>query len=141
MPTPRFFSALENLQTSSWSCEYVSVRVSPGSPFPDDRWSVPVAGLNVGVQAVVRNVRLAAGVPLDIAAALLADGVKGREPVQLLAADVAPKFVGIGFGRVIKFLVVIHRADSGVGAEFRWRRKESFLKHHAVDLSVFLYLP
>jgi hypothetical protein len=103
--------------------------------FPDDRGSITATGLNICVETVVAEIRLATDIPLHFRAFTDKDLIEWLEPVQFVTADLPPKGLGIFLGRLIDFLVLLLRADNGTHGEIGTGRKQSLFSHYMINVS------
>src|SRR5207249_3695532 len=90
---------------------------------PTDRLFVAASSLEMRVEAVVGGVRLAAAEPLGERLIPFQDLAEWLEPMQLLSRQIAPEFLGIGLGSLVKLLIRFHRADRSLRCELRRRWK------------------
>ncbi len=102
--------------------------------FPDDRGLVRPPGGEVGVETVVRDVRLAADEPAGVGLVPLQHPLERPKPVQL-AGQAPPEAFDVA-GRFVPHLLISgQRADAGGFGEFLWRRKKPLLLHHRVEFA------
>ena len=91
-----------------------------GLTFPDEGSLVLAPGLSVTVEAVVREIDVAADKPFGPGAIPVENLVPRLEPVQL-AGDTSPKLFGIVDGLLVEALIVGEALDVRLLAEFRGR--------------------
>jgi hypothetical protein len=102
--------------------------------FPHNRRLVLSRRVEVNIEAVVRDVRLAADKPTGKRLVPLEHLVKRLEPMQFLG-QLAPEGFRVGGGFLPHLFVLFHRADARLGGEFRRRRKQPRLFHHINNLT------
>ena len=103
--------------------------------FPNEGDLVSSTRFDLGVEAVVRDVRLTFNKPTYAILGLLVDRFEWTKPVQLFLSELAPKSLGVLNGRVVKRLVGICGVDLRFRDEFGGRRKQATFLHHIVDLA------
>ena len=94
----------------------------------------PQAGGRCCVEAIVGDVRLAAGKPLGKRLVPNERLLERLEPMQFFAGQVGPELRRIGGGLVPKLLIFVQRFDAGSRRELLRRRKQPLLFHHGIDL-------
>jgi hypothetical protein len=86
------------------------------------------------VEAVVRNIGLAADEPLGKRLLPIEHLGKGLEPMQLFG-QFPPERFDIGRCFLPQPFIRFHRANASPGGKLRRRRKNSRLLHHRIDLA------
>ncbi len=104
-----------------------------GLALPDQGDLLAAVG-QVGVEAVVGNIRLTADEPLGKGRVPAKDLVIRREPVQFPRQS-RRKALRIGGGLLAHPLIFGQRANPGFGGKLRRRRKETPLLHHVDNLT------
>src|ERR1700722_665978 len=103
-----------------------------GFAFPDDGGFIFARGLHVAVEAVVREVDLAADKPLGPRAIPFENFVPFLEPVQLIG-DTAPELVGIVNRFLVKALVFSEAFNVRMLAELGGRWERALLLKNGID--------
>src|SRR5262249_47970685 len=106
----------------------------PGFALPDQGGLVLAPGLDVPVEAVVREIDLAAKEPLRPGTVPLEDLVPLLEPVQL-GGDPSPKSLLIFDRLTVDALVVFETFDVGLAAELFRTFKLPLLLQDGIDVS------
>ena len=105
-----------------------------GLAFPNQGCLVAAPGGEMGVEAIVADVGLAAGEPAGERFVPLQHAIEGAEPVQLFLGEIPPELFRIGLGGVPQLLVLVERANAGLRRKLRRGRIEGFF---GVDVVVF----
>ena len=106
-----------------------------GFAFPDDRLAISVAGIDMGVETVKRDVGLAAAKPLDVVAVLFEDRIVGLEPVQILFVNPVPETLEVGCRFIVQLLVLLFGSDNRFATELIAGRKYTVVLYDAIDLT------
>ena len=100
---------------------------------PNDRGFIFAPGFDVPVQAVVREIELAADKPLRPRAIPFQNFVPLLEPVQF-AGNARPEFVGLLDRFFIEMLILIERLDVGLLGKLRRTRELALLIQNGIDI-------
>ena len=101
---------------------------------PDQGRLLGAGTVEVAVEAVEAQVGGAALKPAgEGRIAPVEHRVEGREPVQLLAGEIAPEAVGIGLRPAAELPVSLHRADAGTGRQGGGRHEQPLFLQHRLD--------
>ena len=103
--------------------------------FPNDGGLIAAMAGDVTVQAVVRQVDLAAGKPFGPRAIPIENAVPGLEPVQL-RSDLRPELFGVGFRLFVEALIFFHPANVGLGAKFVGAFEYAIFGEYGVDIDL-----
>ena len=105
--------------------------------FPNDCRSITVAGLDIGIQAVIADVGFTARKPAEVRTLLLENLGKRLKPMQLLLPEFAPKTLGILFGPFVQGIVLLPGSNPGSRRKLLAGRKQSFFLHDVGNLACF----
>src|SRR5215469_2236576 len=104
-------------------------------PFPQECGLVAAPGPEVTIEAVVAEVDFTAYKPLAPRGVPIEHALPWLEPVQL-ASYAAPEFFWIFFGEPGEAFVFSHVLDVGVRTELGWRRKDTALLEHRINVLI-----
>ena len=104
-----------------------------GLALPNDRSLILAPGFNVAIQAVIREVDLAAHKPFRPGAIPFENALPLFEPVEF-AGNPRPELVGLVDGFSIEMLVFLERLDVSLLAEFRRRLELAQLIQSGIDV-------
>ncbi len=103
-----------------------------GFALPEQGDLVRAVAVSVAVDAVVREVELAAGEPFGVGAGAVEHFFPGSEPVEF-GSGLGPETFRVIDGAAVHLLVLLERADVGAGGEVGGRREDAVLAKQGLE--------